>query len=260
MTKFYVKACENGHPIFAEEVESVRSEFKASEVFEQEPDISLENHRTNYCAKCGAQAIIRCPECASYVQASGKRKDLIDRATLPDYCRKCGLSYPWMDPIENEKQREGSFLNLDDSELNGHFYPSLVYEINLSYRVKADQATLVLTRKLIENLIVDSLRKAFSMDEIELFYDTDNSRTLPLSDLIDNMKERRNDLISYSSGVDEELFRKVDELKYRGDASAHSIEEDASNIDMEEKSKIATEVAKVLFRLRQEAATAHRDR
>jgi len=212
----------------------------------------------DYCPDCGRKVIHQCRNCGEPIEGGsveGKRG-----VRLPDYCTSCGEDHPWVDPVEAEKQRSGEFLNIDGSELNGHFYPTLVYEINLCYQVKADQATLVLTRKLIENLIVDSLRKAFSMDEIELFYDTDNSRTLPLSDLVENMKIRSKDLNSYSSAVDEELFRKIQELKYRGDASAHSIEEDASNVDMEEKSEIATEVAKVLFRLRQEAATAHRDR
>ncbi len=240
MSKVMMAICENGHPI---------QQLKAP--------IEKDSSIANFCPECGSKVINRCSECQNPLIVS-TRDERSPR--IPDYCYGCGEAYPWLDPVENKKQREEDFLTINDSELNGHFYPSLIYEINLCYQVQADQAALILTRKLIENLIVDSLRKAFSMDEIELFYDPENNRTLPLSDLVDNMKQRSNDLSSYSSAVDEDLFRKIDELKYRGDASAHSIEENASNIDMEEKSDIATEVAKVLFRLRQEAATAHRNR
>jgi len=240
MRKKWIICCLNGH-IFTGRNEPVSNELD------------------KYCPSCGTSLIHQCPNCDADIVGGG-REIPEEGLKLPDYCYDCGEAYPWVSPVEAEKQREEDFLQIDDSELNGHFYPGLVYEINLCYQVKADQATLVLTRKLIENLIVDSLRKAFTMDEVELFYDTDNRRTLPLSELLDNMKERRKGLNGYSAGIDEELFRKIDELKYRGDASAHSIEEDASNIDMKEKSELATEVAKVLFRLRQETATAHRDR
>ncbi|SIR77518.1 hypothetical protein SAMN05421752_102405 [Natronorubrum thiooxidans] len=73
------------------------------------------------------------------------------------------------------------------------------------------------------------------------------------------MKSRRTELEKYGPNLDQRFFRAISDLKYRGDASAHAIEEDPSQDDLEEKSKSATNVAKILFRLKTEAKTAHRN-
>ncbi|ELZ16586.1 hypothetical protein C476_17012 [Natrinema limicola JCM 13563] len=220
-----------------------------------EPDYEISS---DYCPDCGGKVLTECRNCQSNIQIEYNGPPYPNLTHIPDFCDSCGESYPWVDPVESEKQREGDFIEIDDTDIDGHFYPELVYEINLCYRVKADQAVLVLNRKLIENLIVDILRSVFSMDEIKLFYDIDNNRTHRLSKLIDNMKSRRSEIEKYGPSLDEDFFRAVDDLKYRGDASAHTIEDNPSQEDLESKSELATDVAKILFRLRTEAKTAHR--
>ena len=42
--------------------------------------------------------------------------------------------------------------------------------------------------------------------------------------------------------------------------SGETIEDDPSQVDLEAKSELATTVAKILFRLRTESKTAHRNR
>jgi len=97
------------------------------------------------------------------------------------------------------------------------------------------------------------------MENVDLFYDTENKKTHSLSMLLQNMKDRNSEFKKYGISLDERFFRAVNELKHRGDASAHAIEENPSREDIAEKSGLATDMAKILFRLRTEAKTAHRD-
>lgn len=261
MTDYYLAVCTGGHLIDSEKVEDVsvqqidiENEINAQTIADPDYIVSYD-----YCPDCGGQVLTTCPNCHSNIRIEYDGPPYPNSTSIPDFCRGCGEAFPWISTVEAEKQRDGDFLKIDDSAITGHFYPNLVYEINLCYRVQVDQAVLVLNRKLIESLIVDILRSVFTMEEIDLFYDTENNRTLPLSNLIANMKSRQDELEKYGPSLDEEFFRMVNELKHRGDASAHTIEEDPSQIDFREKSEQATAVAKILFRLRTEAKTAHRN-
>lgn len=259
MSEYYLAICTSGHVIESEKSERValndldlNSAISAKRIANPVYVVSQ-----NYCLKCGGEILTQCKECGSNIHTEYTGPPNPAEEHIPDYCHSCGEPYPWTATIEAEKQREGNFLEIDDSEIDGFFYPNLVYEINLCYKVQADAAVLVLNRKLIESLIVDILRSVFTMDRIELFYE--NGQSLPLSKLIDNMKSERAELKKYASNIDEGFFRALDNLKYHGDASAHAIEADPSQEDLTEKSGIATTVAKILFRIREEAKTAHRN-
>lgn len=257
MSNYYLSVCTDGHLIDAE---------KAEDVTVQQIDINdpltpekIANPEYTvpfaYCPDCGSVVRSTCPECSYPIQTEYNGRPYPEEDSIPSYCHGCGEAHPWTSPVEAKKQREGDFIGIDDSEIDGQFYPELIHEINLCFKVKADHAALVLNRKLIESLIADILRSAFGMEEKELFFD---NRQLPLSALLDNLKSRSNELEKYGVTLDEEFFRSVGELKYRGDASAHAIEEDLSQVDMEAKSEVATTISKILFRLRIEAKTAHR--
>lgn len=197
----------------------------------------------NYCPDCCGAVLTKCNMCGSNIMTEYHSPPYLVREHIPSFCYGCGEAFPWITTVEAEKQRDGDFLEIEDSEIDGHFYPNLVYEINLYYKVKTDQAVLVLNRKLIESLLVDILRSVFTMDRIELFYDTKNNRTLPLSKLIENMKSQQSELDKYGPSLDEPFFRTVDDLKHQGDASAHAIEEDPSQVGLVKKSEEATTVA-----------------
>lgn len=262
MTDYYLAICTSGHLLESEKAEKVSAnQIEMGKIINAE---KLENPvyqvKFKYCPDCGGQVLTQCPNCRSNLQTTYSGPPYPGEEEIPDFCHRCGEVFPWTATVEAKKQRDGDFLEIDDSEIDGHFYPNLVYEINLCYRVKADQAVLVLNRKLIESLIVDTLRSVFTMENLELFYDADNNKNLALSQLVENMKSNRSELKKYVSHLDEGFFRAVEELKYRGDASAHAIEEDPSQENLSKKSEQATIVAKVLFRLRKEAKTAHRNR
>lgn len=257
MTEYYLAVCTGGHLI-----DSIKPENIEIQKINIEEAISGEKFKQSYtipekfCLECGGEVRTQCDKCGANIHTEYTGPPYPSDSDIPNFCHGCGCEFPWTSTIEAETQRDGDFIQIDDSEIDGYFYPSLVYEINLCYRVKADSAALVLNRKLLESLIVDIFRSVFTMDRIELFYT--NGRTLPLSELIDNMKSERAELTKYVSNLDEGFFRALEDLKYHGDASAHAIEEDPSQENLEAKSDHATDVARLLFRLRQEAKTAHR--
>ncbi|MEE6210390.1 DUF2321 domain-containing protein [Salarchaeum sp. III] len=261
MTDYVFAVCSSGHLIDSEEYDKaaieemdVNSSITATTI--QNPDYSITQ---NYCPDCGGQILTQCTDCGATIRGEIPYTDSPSEGLIPSFCSTCGESFPWTTTVESEKQRDSEFIQLDDADIDGHFYPGLIYEINLCYKVKADQAALVLNRKLIENLIADSLRAAFGMNALELFYDQEEGRIHSLSVLVDNMKEKQSELQRYAS-IEEDFFKAIEEMKYHGDASAHSIEEHPTQENVTEKSETATSVVKVLFRLRNEAKTAHRNR
>lgn len=260
MTNYYLGVCTSGHLIDSEKAQNVTAQkFDINSKIDAQK-LANPNYTVayDYCPDCGGEVLTACPECRANLKVEYEGPPYPGSDSIPSFCHGCGESFPWVSTVEAEKQREGDFIEIDDSEIDGQFYPGLVYEINLCYRVKADHAVLVLNRKLIESLTIDILRSVFTVDEIDLWFDTDEGITRPLSTLIGHLKSRSDELKKYGPTLDEPFFRAVEDLKHRGDASAHAIEEDLSQVDMGSKSELATTVAKTLFRLRKEAKTAHR--
>jgi hypothetical protein len=204
----------------------------------------------SYCQNCGSETFDRCPHCEyAYIRLEPPKSEL-DTHHPPDYCRSCGEAFPWVSTIKEKKAREDLFLNVELENIGGPFYPRVVREINDCYQIKANEATLVLYRKLLESLLVDILRTRYGMEDIELFFDTEEGQTLPFSSLLSNFKASEDDLRPYSDVMNEDLHRSLEKFKYQGDASAHAIEPDISNEGIEEQSERATKLAEILFELR----------
>ena len=55
-------------------------------------------------------------------------------------------------------------------------------------------ATFILTRKLLENLVIELLRSKFSKD-VSKYYDTSKHRFLGFSNLVDNLKKEKNQFV-----------------------------------------------------------------
>ncbi|SIR77471.1 DUF2321 domain-containing protein [Natronorubrum thiooxidans] len=143
MTDYYLAICASGHLIDSDEVTVTEQINKDSFMQKQYP---RQNYNVSYdfCPDCGAEVLTSCPECNSNLQIEYHGPPYPEENHIPSFCYSCGKSFPWTATVEAEKQREGNFLDIDDSEIDGHFYPNFVYEINLCYKVKADQAVLVL--------------------------------------------------------------------------------------------------------------------
>lgn len=149
-------------------------------------------------------------------------------------------------PEEPAEPRDGRFIDVDYD--NGQFYPQLINDINTSYQTRVYDATLVLTRKLFESLLIDILRGEFGRKNTPLFFNPDTGQYRQFSTLIENFEEQADVLRKYSLTVaDEEFIEKLESFRHDGNESAHSIEVDIDDDEIEAKSDDATRVAEILF-------------
>ena len=144
-----------------------------------------------------------------------------------------------------EEPREDLFI--DSDAVDEKFYERLVEDINECYRVRVNDAVLVLTRKLFENLLVDILRGHYGRENFQLFFDTNRGYHYGLSELKRNLRENVGEFRIYSRDIDEDLLDDLDEFKERGDAGAHSIVVDVDDKTVENMSQDATQLFEVLY-------------
>ena len=112
------------------------------------------------------------------------------------------------------------------TDLKDPYYSRLKSEINKAYHFKLYTATLVLVRKLFENLIFDLFRSCYGMDRLDLFYNEDRGMHHSLGILIYNLKQNIDDFKVYTHAFhkDKDFFKFLDEMKENCDANTHSID------------------------------------
>lgn len=169
--------------------------------------------------------------------------------------------YPALEVLEDsEKEPTGitkpqislhseQFLDIDN--VPGTFYPELVENINRCYSLGIYDATLVLTRKLLENLLIDILRGQYGKQEIDLFYLPDNKRFQNFSTLINNFEDNLNDFQHLSGGLNDRFINELNIFRQDANVEAHSIETHNTENEMEKYRKQARHASQVLFQVRQ---------
>lgn len=138
---------------------------------------------------------------------------------------------------------------LDVKVLPGDFYIELQDQINKAFAYGIFPAVQILSRKFLENLIVDILRKKYGGHRVELFYDTGRRRFLGFEALLRNVHDRIGDFASASPAFDEGFLKKIDEFREQGNSSAHTIELNLGRQDMQEDSKDLEYIVKVLVKV-----------
>jgi len=113
---------------------------------------------------------------------------------------------------------------LIDIDSQQQYYSDLIIEINKAYSYGLYTATLVLIRKLFENLIIELLRARYGMANVQLFYNTDKGRFHNFSTLITNLQNKLDDFKPFTSSFGQDLIKFLSDLKEKGNASAHSLE------------------------------------
>ena len=104
------------------------------------------------------------------------------------------------------------------------FYKDLADQINKCYRVGLFPAQAILMRKLMENLLIDLLRRKYGMKQVNLFYDPARGRFLDFSALVANLKPRLGDFAGVAASFDSSFVAQVEKFRETGNASAHSID------------------------------------
>jgi len=114
------------------------------------------------------------------------------------------------------------FIILNHSD---HFYQKLEDEINLCYTYGAYTAVLILSRKLIENLLIDVLRNKYgnkTKSAREVYYREDKHRFHDFTRLLENLEGKKDDF-----KVDKDTFEKfissVEPFRKGANSKTHSI-------------------------------------
>jgi len=145
-------------------------------------------------------------------------------------------------PVHSEK-----FLSIPN--VPGTFYPDLVEDINQCYRLGIYDATLVLSRKLLENLLIDILRKQYGTDQIRLYYNPDNAWFVRFSTLIDNFANNLQDFKHLSGALNDEFIDELNAFRQSANEGAHSIETNMTQDEIGQYRDQARHAAQVLFRV-----------
>jgi len=157
-------------------------------------------------------------------------------------------------PSDTEAPRADDDLFISASPPNDDFYPALIDDINHSYQHHVYDATMILTRKLFENLIIELLRlRLGTNDHLEEFYIPDQGRFQPFSELTENFSEYLEDFKPYDPNLDASFVSQLDKFRTQANANAHSIQVDLSQGEIEALSEDANTLATRLFRLHEQA-------
>ena len=84
----------------------------------------------------------------------------------------------------------------------------------------------ILIRKLLENLIIDILRKKYSTQVMSLYYDTSRGRFHDFSVLLKNLDSRKGEFQYITQNLDKSLIQKINQYRETGNSGAHSIDVD----------------------------------
>jgi len=177
--------------------------------------------------------------------------------TLADTDSETLEKYPALEILENEEPgtevlystfRSEQFLDI--ANVPGTFYPDLVEDINQCYSIGVNDATLILTRKLLENLLIDILRKQYGKQEIHLYYRPDNHRFQNFSTLIDNFEDNLSDFQHLSGGLDSDFIDQLNAFRQDANAEAHSIETNITEDEIESYREQARHASQILFRVK----------
>jgi len=154
-----------------------------------------------------------------------------------------GVPTPFNPVIMNTKY-------LDIESMPHDFYKELIEQINACYQFRCYPAAQILIRKLLENSLIDILRKKYGMARINLFYDITKGHFLDFSVLLDNISQNMNDFVNIKDSFNGELIRRINNYRDQGNASAHNINLDMDRVrlDLDNNRTELNFVVKSLFR------------
>lgn len=111
-------------------------------------------------------------------------------------------------------------------KFSDEFYEKLRGEINKCYTYGLANAALTLSRKLIENMVIQILRSKYPPGShpanLELYYQSSKGRFKNFSELVETLKDKRSDFAPDINIVDK-IVKNISDLRETANATAHSI-------------------------------------
>lgn len=129
------------------------------------------------------------------------------------------------------------------------FYDRLEDEINTAYSNPAlPNAVLMLSRKLIENLVYNLLEYRFGGREIDVYYDTKNRRARDFGDLLENLKKRKTKFDPDHRALVDKFLEMAHPFRRDANSKAHRVVEYLESMREIKKLKIP-EMTQILLKL-----------
>lgn len=138
------------------------------------------------------------------------------------------------------------FIDIDNT--TDDFYDDLLDNINQCYRIGVYDGTFVLTRKMLENLVIDLLRKEYPKSYLRIYYNPNKRRFRNFSSLLEVFEYRLKDFQPYSNGLDGDLISDIRQFKNTANSDAHSIVRKPRKEEIDDLGVDAEHAAKVMFR------------
>lgn len=144
-----------------------------------------------------------------------------DKETLPNHDVEKAVV-----KIKAKKVRaKEKILELIVYETQDHFQKGHITELNRAYTNKCYTSAYMLARKVIENLILDILRKKFvsnSLADKEMYFDTSRNRYKDFEIILKNLYDNRRQFNVNSVKPIERLYDKAKKFKDRANDVTHS--------------------------------------
>lgn len=148
-----------------------------------------------------------------------------------------------------DRKRQPAQKYLSIRRLPDDFYYSLVDSINKSYTHEICMAVSVLVRKLLENLLVDILRKKFKTKNIDLFYGKHHGRFHSFNVLLRNFEGNLDSFKTVMPSIDSDFVKKLNTYREAGNSAAHTLEVETRKSDLDAKREELEFIVKALVRL-----------
>lgn len=171
-------------------------------------------------------------------QLAPENLPLMTTHQLTNFLRSAGVDYDSSTNVFKIKDDGQTFRltqdNLITTNFGDLFYNKLKDEINLGYKFGLYSSVTVLSRKLVENLLIDILKKRFPPNEegnLELYYDTKRNRFHDFALLLDNLERMKNKFRPDEHAISKFILL-AEPFRMSANSNAHSI------IEVTDKEKI----------------------
>lgn len=184
----------------------------------------------------------------SRIVRDGDEQDALDPEYRPAFealeiIPKSGVETPVLPSIIRTKY-------LDITKFPHDFYKELTEQINTCYQYALYPTAQILIRKLLENCLIDILRKRYGMTNIDPFYDKCRGRFHDFSKLLNTTSNNIKDFVYVKDSFNVNLIKRINGFREQGNSSAHNINLDTQTI-MSELDRNRSElnfIIKSLFR------------
>lgn len=115
-------------------------------------------------------------------------------------------------------------IQIVDYETDDPFIKGHIDEMNLAYTYNCYTSVFILARKIIENLLIDILRKKYPesiRENKELYFDIPKSRFKDFEEILKNLRNKKNDFGTENKAV-EKLCNDAKKLKDDANDKTHS--------------------------------------